>query len=127
MVIIQFMTGEKFMQLLLLLILLALGGKTENLKEVQPLLESLGGEEMASAFKTAEEMSSVITAVQSAAKDGSSPLEEFLGAFAPDTAQTAERQDGKVPEEQGFPLAPIVGIADEGIIYSLSRYIATGN
>lgn len=108
------------MQLLMLLLLLAYGGKTEQLKQMQPLLESLGGEEVASAFKSAEELGSVISAVQDLATNNGASLGDMSGAFSP---KTESAQGGEV---DGFPLAPIANIADEGITYSLSRYISTG-
>lgn len=111
------------MQLLILLILLAYGGKTEKLKEVGPLLESLGGEEMASALKSAQELGTVISAVQSAANGDGASLGDITGAFAQEGGSTpAVHKEA----ECGFPLEPIARIADEAITYSLSRYVATG-
>lgn len=117
------------MQLLILLFLLAYGGKTDKLKEVQPLLESIGGDEMKSALKDAEELGNVLSAVQSIAKGDGMP-NDIMDAFDVgdnfNPPQSREEQCGKEQsgKEQGFPLAPIANIADEGITYCLSRYIA---
>lgn len=94
------------MQLLLLLALLMYGGNkgTANiLEEVKPVLESIGGEEIANALKSAEQLSSVISAVQSA------------------VPQSPQRPEGKA---EYFPLAPVSRIADRDITYSLSQYFA---
>ena len=96
------------MQLLIILALLLYGGKSgagNILSEMKPVLESMGGEEMQQALKSAEEISSVINAVQAMSKP--SPT---------------------VPDGEGeavhFPLEPISSIADKDITYSLSKYIA---
>ena len=109
------------MQLLVLLILLAYGGKTDKLKEVQPLLESIGGDEMKSALKDAEELGTVLSAVQSMAQGENNFSSDDMDVFAADDGNSDPVQS---KEAQGFPLAPIANIADEGITYSLSRYIA---
>ena len=92
------------MQLLILLALMLYGGNRgagNILEEVKPVLESLGGEEMQKALKSAEQLTSVLSAVQSA---------------APPAAQQSS------PEP--FPLAPVSRIADRDITYSLSKYLA---
>ena len=94
------------MQLLIILALLLYGGKSNAQKlltEVKPVLESLGGEEMQNALKSAEEISQVLSAVQSFA----SPI-------------PTKPTDDKV----AFPLAPVSAIADRDITYSLSKYIS---
>lgn len=94
------------MQLLLLLALLMCGGNkgTANiLEEVKPVLESIGGEELQQALKSAEQLSSVISAVQSA------------------VPQSPPKPEGKADY---FPLAPVSKIADRDITYSLSQYFA---
>lgn len=106
------------MQLLIILALLLYGGKNNAgniLSEVKPVLETLGGEQMQEALKSAEEISSVLSAVQGFA----SP------ANASEPAQSAfnfssERQQPAI----AFPLAPVSAIADKDITYSLSRYIS---
>ncbi|MDE7400580.1 MAG: hypothetical protein K2N17_00855 [Clostridia bacterium] len=101
------------MQLLVLVLMLMLSGKNANIKELQPILESIGGQEAAGALKQAEELSGVISAVQS------------LSAMA----QPASQAKAECAEEWvkgGYPLAPIANIADERITYCLSRYIALG-
>lgn len=96
------------MQLLIILaLLLYSGGNARNvLSEVKPVLESIGGEEMQKAIKSAEEISQVLSAVQS-----------FSGLKG-DTAHTEEKQN-----PTSFPLAPISAIADKEITYSLNKYI----
>ncbi|MDE7162544.1 MAG: hypothetical protein K2O44_00490 [Clostridia bacterium] len=108
------------MQLLVLVLMLMLSGNNTNIKELQPILETIGGQEAAGALKQAEELSGVISAVQS------------LSAMAQPAnghgkADGADR--GACVEEWtkgGYPLAPIANIADERITYCLSRYIALG-
>ena len=99
------------MQLLIILALLLYSGKSgaQNLlTEVKPVLESIGGDEIREALKSAEELSSVLSAVQAVASPPSAP--------AP--AQSAEQT------YEPFPLAPVSKIADRDITYSLSRYFA---
>lgn len=98
------------MQLLVLALMLMLSGKNANIKELKPILEEFGGGQAAEALKQAEELSGMISAVQSltsAPQQPSPPAEECspLG---------------------GYPLEPIANIADERITYCLSRYIALG-
>ncbi len=98
------------MQLLLILAVLLLGGKTdarELLSEVKPVLENLGGEEIKEALKSAEELSGVLSAVQS-----------FASAAPQDDSHSDK------PAGISFPLAPISDIADRDITYSLSQYIS---
>lgn len=102
------MQGVKNMQLLIILALLLYGGKSgagNILSEMKPVLESMGGEEMQQALKSAEEISSVINAVQAMSKP-SPPVPDGDG------------------EAVHFPLEPISSIADKDITYSLSKYIA---
>ena len=94
------------MQLLLLLALLMYGGNkgaANLLEEVKPVLESIGGEEIANALQSAEQLSPVISAVQSA------------------VPQSPQRPEGKA---EYLPLAPVSKIADRDITYSLSQYFA---
>ena len=109
------------MQLLIILALLLYGGKPNAgkiLSEVKPVLESIGGEEMKEAIKSAEELSSVLSAVRDLAGDTNNssavPASGFGGVSSPQT------DNGTV----NFPLAPISNIADKDITYSLSRYIS---
>lgn len=104
------------MQLLILALMMMAAGKNANMKELEPILQSFGGEEAAEAFKKAEEISGVLTAVQSltsAQQHGSAPAPEDCG-------------DESACVSDGFPLAPVAGIADERITYGLSKYIACG-
>lgn len=94
------------MQLLILLALLLYGGKPNAQKlltEVRPVLESLGGEEIQNALKSADEISQVLNAVQSF---------------------TSPEQPKPDEEKIAFPLAPVSALADRDITYSLSKYIA---
>ena len=105
------------MQLLLLLMLALTGGNANALKEVKPVLESLGGKEAVEALNKAEELSGMISAVQAMAGAGAT------------RANTSHAGSGGVCgdfAQHGFPLAPISNIADENITYCLSRYIALG-
>ena len=104
------------MQLFIILALLLYGGKsnTQNLlKEVRPMLESFGGEQVQEALKSADEISQVISAVNA-----------FSGGLGGNgqTDETVNQNFGTV--EDGFPLAPISEIADRDITYSLSQYIS---
>ena len=97
------------MQLLIILALLLYGGGNAKnmLSEVKPVLESIGGEDMQKALKSAEEISEVLSAVQSFSG---------LKGIAHNT------QD--IPDSPAdYPLAPISAIADREITYSLNKYI----
>ena len=106
------------MQLLIILALLLYGGKSgaQNiLSEVKPVLETIGGNEMKEALKSAEEISSVLQAVK---------------GFAGGEQQHSSADHGESEHERhnytgggGFPLAPIANVADKSITYSLSKYI----
>lgn len=105
------------MQLLIILALLLYGGKSNAaniLSEVKPVLEEIGGEEMKQALKSAEEISSVLSAVQG-----------MSDAVRQTSAQTFSQnsETNSSPAIQ-FPLSPISSIADREITYSLSKYIA---
>ena len=104
------MQGVKFMQLLIILALLLYGGGNAKnmLNEVKPVLETIGGEDMQKALKSAEEISEVLSAVQS-----------FSGGFK----GTQPKNTDIVPVNDNFPLAPISAIADRDITYSLNKYI----
>ena len=95
------------MQLLIILALLLYGsGNAKNmLNEVKPVLETIGGEDMQKALKSAEEISQVLSAVQSFAVKGGN-------------SKTVD-----IPANE-FPLAPISSIADKEITYSLNKYIS---
>ena len=97
------------MQLLIILALILYGGGNARnmLNEVKPVLETIGGEEMQKALKSAEEISEVLSAVQS--------FSGFKGA---------KPKPVDVPQSNAeFPLAPISSIADREITYSLNKYI----
>lgn len=132
--ILQNMQREIFMQLLIILALLLYGGKSgaQNLlSEVKPVLESIGGEQMREALKSAEEISTVLSAVSEltgAAKQTQSPetqsefsaFAKLFGGNAPsDSASTEAANTSPI----AFPLKPICNVADKDITYSLSKYI----
>lgn len=103
------------MQLLILLALLLYGGKSNAaniLSEVKPVLEELGGDEIKQALKSAEEISSVLSVVQT-----------MSGAAGQPSAQSFS-QPSEANSTMQFPLSPISAIADREITYSLSKYIA---
>ena len=98
------------MQLLIILALLLYGGGNAKnmLSEVKPVLETIGGEDMQRALKSAEEISEVLSAVQS-----------FSGGFKGVQPKNVDITESRTE----FPLAPISSIADREITYSLNRYI----
>lgn len=108
------MTEGIFMQLLVLVLMLMFSGRNADMKELKPIIEEFGGGAAAEAFKQAEELSGMITAVRSLAK-----------MSAPSAPPQPATSDGCVKSD-GFPLAPVAGIADERITHCLSRYIALG-
>ena len=115
------------MQLLILLMLALMGGNANALKEVKPVLESLGGKDAVEALNKAEELSGMLSAVQAMAGGmKSTRANPSNGSSGGNSGK--ENGNGGSGEfaQHGFPLAPICDIADENITYCLSRYIATG-
>ena len=113
------MKEGQFMQLLLLIMLALAGGNAEALKQVKPVIEKLGGGDAMNMIKEAEELSKMLSAVQSltgGAKSAGSP------SFNKGCSNGANAEFA----QHGFPLAPIAQIADENITYCLSRYISLG-
>ena len=110
------------MQLLVLALMLMTLGKNANLKEIEPILQSFGGAEAADAIKQAEELSDVISAVQSLMPAAGSATAAGAGGAGGAPLNFGGLSDG----EDGYPLAPIANIADDRITYCLSRYIALG-
>ncbi len=117
------------MQLLIILALLLYGSKSGSQKlltEVKPVLESLGGEQIREAIKSAEEISAMLTAVSELTGANASGSIFGGGNQAPAAHTTtanyapADAADDAI----AFPLKPIGGIADRDITYSLSRYIS---
>ena len=109
------------MQLLIILALLLYGGKSgaQNvLNEVKPVLETIGGDQMKTALKSAEERSSVLEAVKGFTS-GEQPQPRNA------TRNESENQRRDYACGGGFPLAPIANVADKSITYSLSKYIET--
>lgn len=121
------MQGKDNMQLLIILALLLYGGRgnaQQLLEEVKPVLQEIGGEEMAGALKSAEEISAVLSAVRSFAAeskpDAGAAAQPAAAPAAPVYVETAQEKKPTI----AFPLAPINDIADREITYSLSKYIA---
>ena len=104
------------MQLLVLALMLMTMGKNTNMKELKPVLESLGGQQAAEALKQAEELSGMISAVQS-----------LTSAAQPVPQSHTRKEEEECSVCGGYPLAPVADIADERITYCLSRYIALGD
>ncbi len=103
------------MQLLIILALLLYGGKgnaEQLIEEVKPVLEYVGGDEMKQALKSAEEITSVLSAVKQFTAE-TSP--------APDNTYSEEKSEAVVTES--FPLAPINDVADKKILNSLTAYM----
>lgn len=109
------------MQLLIILALLLYGGKSGGknmLSEVRPVLESLGGEEIKEALKSADEITEVLSAVQAFA--GGMVGGEGNARPAPSRPAESEPSAPAI----AFPLAPVANVADREITYSLSRYFS---
>lgn len=132
--ILQNMQREIFMQLLIILALLLYGGKSgaQNLlSEVKPVLESIGGEQMREALKSAEEISTVLSAVSEltgAAKQTQPPetqseFSAFVNLFGGNAPSDSTSSEAANPSPIAFPLKPICNVADKDITYSLSKYI----
>ena len=112
------MSKGEFMQLLILLLLAMMGGNANAMNDVKPILESLGGKDVCDAFSQAEELSSMLSAVQAMTGLGATSAKpQHGGCGGSGSGEFAQH---------GFPLAPISNIADENITYCLSRYIALG-
>lgn len=122
------------MQLLIILALLLYGGKSgaQNLlSEVKPVLESIGGEQMREALKSAEEISTVLSAVSEltgAAKQTQSPetqseFSAFANLFGGNAPSDSTSSEAANTSPIAFPLKPICNVADKDITYSLSKYI----
>ncbi|MBD5583905.1 MAG: hypothetical protein HDQ88_02400 [Clostridia bacterium] len=106
------------MQLLIILAMLLYGGKSNPqalLKEVKPVLETFGGEEIKEALKSAEELSDMLSAVRG-----------LTGATAEEEESTFTQHASPSPNNPAiaFPLAPISTVADKDITYCLSKYIS---
>ncbi len=118
------------MQLLIILALLLYGSKSgaqKLLTEVKPVLESLGGEQIREAIKSAEEISAMLTAVTeltsaaaTAGANNANPTATSSTAHTTANSTPADAADDTI----AFPLKPIGNIADRDITYSLSRYIS---
>ena len=109
------------MQLLIILALLLYGGKSNAqniLEDVKPVLETIGGDDMKQALKSAEEISSVLSAMRGYAPSPGAP---FASAHSSSEAVTANEKSSPAI---GFPLSPVSSIADREITYSLSKYIS---
>ncbi|MDE6613855.1 MAG: hypothetical protein K2K28_04820 [Clostridia bacterium] len=110
------------MQLFIILALLLYGGSSgaQNLlSEVKPVLEAVGGEDMKTALKSAEEISEVITAVQ-----GVASVMQSGQAFSNSSGADGFAESYNPQPAINFPLAPVANIADRDITFSLSKYIS---
>ena len=119
------------MQLFIILALLLYGGSSgaQNLlSEVKPVLEAVGGEDMKSALKSAEEISEVISAVQGVAsvmQSATAPQDGFAAqTFSNSSDADSYAESFNSQPAINFPLAPVANIADRDITYSLSKYIS---
>ncbi|MGN0824182.1 MAG: hypothetical protein ACI4MB_03835 [Candidatus Coproplasma sp.] len=100
------------MQLLILVAMLMLAGQN-GFAQIKPIIEEFGGEEVKSAVKQAEELSQIISAVQTI-------------STAPDKGQEEKAECETPPKSSNYPLDPIKPIADERTLNALSKYIALG-
>jgi hypothetical protein len=164
---------------LALIILLALLGQSGGLKDVKPLLQTLGGDEAETALKQAEELSSLLSAVKNLSPSGggsgdnafanggvgsssgsygggssgagSSCGNTFTNGSGGSSYSDVDTNVGGTRRSGGssysdvdtsvgggtrsgagsgatsvnFPLLPILDIADDPILASLTRHIAT--
>lgn len=120
------------MQLLIILALLLYGGKSNAqnlLSEVKPVLETIGGEDMKQALKSAEEISSVLSAVKDLTSTPAAEQWNAAPAFAAADGWASAPANAAAPSRTShpaiaFPLAPVSALADRQITYSLSRYVS---
>lgn len=111
------------MQLLVLALMFLMMGKNADVKEIEPIIETLGGKEASEALKQAEELSGMLSAVQSLTAAVGANGRAPQNSVRPDINEDLNKEHACV---QGFPLEPIANIADERITYCLSKYIALG-
>ncbi len=127
------------MQLLLLLMLALAGGNPENLKDVRPLIESLGGGDTLRAIEKAEKLSEMISNGSGGLAAGKSGGKRAnAGGNSGNGGNGCGNKRGGLKDincggrvNGGFecydsPLAPVARIADGEITSRLSRYIALG-
>lgn len=132
------------MQLILLLALLLSSGNGDAFfKQVKPLLESVGGDDIKQALKSAEEFKGVFSAFGGiGGGPGGTPQRDNGGGCRQSYGQTdknthtyaadnpgnrgGEGEDGCDPPAPPFALAPVVRIADREIIYRLAQYFSAG-
>ena len=101
------------MQLLIILALLLYGSKSGSQKlltEVKPVLESLGGEQIREAIKSAEEISAMLTAVSELTGANASGSIFGGGNQAP-AAKTAANTPADAADDVGDAMT---GLADAG-------------
>ncbi|MCD8040896.1 MAG: hypothetical protein LUF82_05205 [Clostridia bacterium] len=130
------------MQLLIILALLLAGGDG-MLKQAEPILKSLGGEDVNKILKEAQELAGMVNTLQSAANlfggiggiggiggvggnSGNDGINGFggIGGNSGKSGINGIGGNGGSGGNYGFPLAPIAPIADECITYRLTKYIA---
>ena len=107
------------MQLFILVAMLMLAGQN-NFAQIKPIIEEFGGEEVKSAVKQAEELSEIISAVQTI----STPL--GTGQEVKGSGWEEKIKSDNPPKAPSYPLDPIKPIADSRTLSALSRYIALG-
>lgn len=112
------------MQLLIILALILYGGNKRILDEVKPVLENFGGEEMKNALREAEQISRLVNAVGAFAPDAAKVFDADEAEKAAKTAESGGSDENGERAEISFPLAPVSGIADRDIAYSLSQYLS---
>ena len=100
-----------------------MGGNTNAMNEVKPILESFGGKDIKDALCKAEEISSMLSAVQAMTGMNATHAKPSHGCGGGNFSGSGGSGEFS---QHGFPLAPISNIADENITYCLSRYIAMG-
>ncbi len=106
------MQGEFFMQLLLVLLLLASG--TGNLSgELKPLLESVADDELKSVLGEAEQIAEALQAVKTFIPEPSAEVnsEHVLNEKSP-------------KNDVNFPLAAVSSFADPVLVGALTDYMA---
>jgi ABC-type transporter Mla subunit MlaD len=132
------MQGEKIMQLLMVIVLLSLCAKGENLSDIKPLIAELGDENINKAFREAESFTEILNCLKdilpqnnnslNKEREGNANVSSFSGQTncANQNSRAGGTNQATEPiqaESDFFPLSPISNIADKKITYSLSQYL----
>ncbi|MBO5328581.1 MAG: hypothetical protein J6B04_05365 [Clostridia bacterium] len=106
------------MKLILILAALLLSGNNASgvLKEVKPILEELGGEDVKSAFSAAEELNGILQTVNA--------FKNATSAFKEDNYQKEDENLKKEEIKKEDILQPIINIADKNTLDRLANCIA---